>query len=196
MGDKSPISAVFDLNKPILNQKGIVVWLLGLSGAGKSTISLLLEERLRSNGFFSVLLDGDKLRSGMNQDLSFSRTDRSENIRRTAEVAKILADHNVVVICSLITPLQEHRNIANRILTQDYFEVYVDCPLNICEQRDVKGLYKKARNKEIPNFTGISSAFEPVIKPSLVLSTSVQTPDESTRLLYHAILPIISPHKK
>jgi adenylylsulfate kinase len=171
----------------LLKQRGIVVWLLGLSGAGKSTIATLLEKVLTANGYFSVLLDGDNLRSGINKNLSFSSEDRAENIRRAAEIAKLLVSNNIITICSFITPLQDHRNLAREIVGEDYFEVFVDCPLNICEERDVKGLYKKARKEGITNFTGISSRFEPSASSHLILTTAFQSPEESVGILFEAL---------
>lgn len=172
----------------ILKQRGIVVWLLGLSGAGKSTIATLLEKELTSLGYFSVLLDGDNLRSGINKNLTFAGEDRTENIRRAAEIAKILVCNNIITICSFITPLQEHRDLASEIIGEDYFEVFVDCPLEICEERDVKGLYKKARNEGIANFTGISSRFEPSASSHLTLTTACQSPEESAGIVLEALL--------
>lgn len=171
----------------LLKQRGIVVWLLGLSGAGKSTIATLLEKELTTNGYFSVLLDGDNLRSGINKNLSFNSEDRAENIRRAAEIAKILVSNNIITICSFITPLQDHRNLAREIIGDDYFEVFVDCPLEICEKRDVKGLYKKARKEGIANFTGISSLFEPSPSSNLILTTARQSPEESVEILLEAL---------
>lgn len=179
------------VSKNLLKQNGLVVWLLGLSGAGKTTIASLLEEKLTAEGYFSVLLDGDNLRSGINRDLSFGLEDRSENIRRAAEIAKIMAGNNIITLCSFITPLTVHREVANEILGDAYFEVFVDCPLEVCEERDVKGLYVKARQAGIIDFTGISSAFEPALDARVVLSTATQTPQESVSILYAALEPYI-----
>jgi adenylyl-sulfate kinase len=179
--------------KKHLNQKGIVVWLFGLSGAGKTTISSLLKERLEHNGFTVAALDGDELRKGINKDLSFSEADREENIRRAAEIAKIMSNNNnIVTICSFITPLQKHRNVAAEIIGQDYFEVFVDCPLAICFKRDVKGLYKKAKANQIPDFTGISASFERPENPGLVLSTAHEPAEESMEKVYNMLIPRIS----
>lgn len=174
------------------SQKGIVIWLLGLSGAGKSTIAALLKEKLAADGYFSVILDGDELRSGVNQDLSFSTTDRAENIRRAAEIARILIGNNIITICSFITPLQDHRELARSVIGDDYFEVFINCPLEICEQRDVKGLYKKARTEGISNFTGVTARFEPSLNSNLTLFTNAQTPQESCELLYTNVLQRIA----
>lgn len=175
-----------------LHQKGIVIWMTGLSGSGKSTIAKRLERKLAENNFFSVVLDGDELRKTLNKDLGFSEADRAENIRRAAELARLLALKNVVVICSFITPLQKHRKLAAEITGNRYFEVFVDCPLRICEQRDEKGLYAKARNHEIADFTGIGSPYEPPVAPSLHLRTDTESIEKSTVRLKEVILPLIS----
>jgi adenylylsulfate kinase len=175
-----------------LNQKGIVVWLFGLSGAGKTTISSLLKEQLETNGFMVAALDGDELRKGISKDLSFSEADRQENIRRAAEIAKIMSNNNIVTICSFITPLQKHREVAANIIGPDYFEVFVDCPLDVCFERDVKGLYKKAKANQIPDFTGISSDFERPENPCLVLSTACESAQQSMKKVYNMLIPLIS----
>ncbi|MCO5236913.1 MAG: adenylyl-sulfate kinase [Chitinophagaceae bacterium] len=177
----------------VLRQKGVVVWLTGLSGSGKTTVAGLLNKRLAENHFLSVVLDGDELRKTLNKDLGFSEADRAENIRRAAELAKLLARKNIIVICSFITPLQKHRRLAAAITEDRFFEVFLDCPLSVCEQRDVKGLYRKARNNEIPDFTGIGSAFEPGVEARLILHTDVESATESMEKLYAEILPGIQP---
>ncbi|HEY4197260.1 MAG TPA: adenylyl-sulfate kinase [Mucilaginibacter sp.] len=174
------------------NQKGVVVWLFGLSGAGKTTISSLLKEQLEDNGFLVAALDGDELRKGISKGLSFSEADRQENIRRAAEIAKIMSDNNMITICSFITPLQKHRNVASEILGNAYLEVFVDCPLDVCFKRDVKGLYKKAKANQIPDFTGISSGFERPENPRLVLSTAHESAEESMEKVYDIIMSRIS----
>ena len=178
-------------NTHVLQQRGIVIWMTGLSGSGKSTIAKLLEKRLLENNFLSVVLDGDELRKTLNKHLGFSEADRSENIRRAAELAKLLVQKNIIVICSFITPLQKHRRLAASITGDAYYEVFTDCPLQTCEQRDVKGLYKKARNNEIPDFTGIGSGFEPGIDASLVLHTNTESAVQSMEKLFAAILPLV-----
>jgi len=176
-----------------LKQHGKVIWLIGLSGSGKSTIAKTIEKRLFSEGFITQLIDGDNLRFGLNGDLGFSETDRVENLRRTAEVAKLFKDAGIITLCSFITPTEESRNqISNIIGKNDYIEVYIDCPIEICEERDVKGLYKKARAGEIKNFTGISSPFEEPVNANIKLKSGQNTLDECVNQLYEYILPIIS----
>jgi adenylylsulfate kinase len=171
----------------LTTQKGTVIWMLGLSGAGKSTISNLLEAQFQTEDLFSIQLDGDELRKGLNKNLGFSMEDRAENIRRAAETARIMAAKGIVVICSFITPLNVHRAIAREILGEMYFEVFIDCPLSVCQERDVKGLYKMADNNMLKNFTGISSAFEKPENADLVLLTEDQTPQQSCDQLYTAV---------
>ena len=175
----------------ILHQKGMVIWMTGLSGSGKSTIAKLLEKMLSEHHLFSVVLDGDELRKTLNKDLGFSEADRTENIRRAAELAKLLLQKNVIVICSFITPLQKHRELAASITGEAYYEVFVDCPLSVCEQRDVKGLYQKARNNEIKDFTGIGSAYEPSASADVLLHTAIETPEESAEKLLGCVLPMV-----
>lgn len=156
----------------LLNQKGKVLWFTGLSGSGKSAIAEALERQLYNQGYFVKVLDGDNIRSGINKNLGFSLEDRKENIRRIAEVAKLFLDSGVIVLCSFVSPTTEIRELAREIIgIDDFKEIFVDTPLEICESRDVKGLYKKARAGEIKGFTGIDSPFETPINPVLVLKT-------------------------
>lgn len=150
-----------------------VVWLYGLSGSGKSTIANALEKRLFEMGNHTYCLDGDNTRLGLNKDLGFSSVDRLENVRRVAEVAKLMADAGMIVLVSLITPYEEQRSLVKEILKNKRFlDVYIDCDLATCEQRDPKGLYKKARAGEISNFTGISDPFEEPTTESFRVNTS------------------------
>ena len=168
----------------LLGQKSLVVWLVGLSGSGKSTLAKGLENELHSNGYLTQILDGDNLRSGINKNLTFTEEDRVENIRRAAEVSKLFANCGVVTICSLISPTAEIREMAKSIIGEEkYFEVFVNCPLKVCESRDVKGLYKKARAGELANFTGIDSPFEAPINPSLEIRTDLNSIEECHHLL-------------
>jgi adenylylsulfate kinase len=174
-----------------LNQTGMVIWLLGLSGSGKSTIATLLEEKLNANGYFTMSMDGDIIRSGLSRDLTFTEADRFENIRRAAELSKMMVGKDIITICSFITPRERHRDACRQILGNKYFEVYLDCPVLVCEERDVKGLYKKARNYEIENFTGVSSGFEVPLSPDLVLHTARESAAESVDKLYIHISTLI-----
>jgi adenylyl-sulfate kinase len=142
------------------NEKAKVIWLYGLSGSGKTTLAHGLAHHLAANKTPHYLLDGDVLRLGLNKDLGFSEADRTENLRRAAELAKILKEAGVTVICSFITPTSKDRLNISSIIGKDFFEVYVKCSIEECERRDVKGLYFKARQKELPNFTGVSAPFE------------------------------------
>lgn len=172
----------------LLQQRGRVVWMVGLSGSGKSTLARAAEHTLYAQQKVTMLLDGDNLRTGVNNNLGFSQEDREENVRRAAEVAKLFAGAGVITICSLISPTEDIRALARSIIGEDYYEVYVDCPLEVCEQRDVKGLYAKARRGEISDFTGVSAPFEPPGQPDLRLRTDQQSLEESHQLLVNAIL--------
>ena len=177
----------------LLNQKGIVLWLTGLSGSGKTTIAKAVSEQLHKNGFLTQVLDGDNIRLGINNNLSFSLEDRMENIRRTAEMAKLFVDCGVVTVCCLVSPTEKIRTLAKEIIgTKDFFEIFINTPLNICEERDVKGLYAMARKGEVKNFTGISAPFENPKSPSLEIKTEGVNIATSTKEMMEAILPKIS----
>ena len=171
-----------------LNQSGLVIWMVGLSGSGKSTLARALENELHKMGYFTMLLDGDNLRTGINKNLGFSQEDRTENIRRAAEVSKLFANNGVVTICSLISPTHEVRAQARAIIGEKYFEVFVHCPVEICEERDVKGLYAKARRGEIKEFTGISSPFENPENPDLVVRTDLESEENSLKALLEEVV--------
>ncbi|MDK2917964.1 MAG: adenylylsulfate kinase [Candidatus Petromonas sp.] len=162
----------------LLNQKGALIWFTGLSGSGKSTVASALEQRLFELGKLTYLLDGDNIRHGLNSDLGFSIKDRKENIRRIGEVSKLFVDAGVIVIASFISPLKEDRNNVRNLLERNFVEIYVDCPLDICERRDPKGLYKKARKGEIKDFTGIYSPYEKPENPEITIHTNSQSIDE------------------
>ena len=154
-------------------QKGMIVWFTGLSGSGKTTLSVALEQTLFQRNALVTILDGDVVRSGLNQDLGFSANDRKENIRRIGEVAKLLANQAFLVIVAFISPFRQDRDMIRQSVEDDRFiEVFVDCPLVVCEERDTKGLYKKARKGEINDFTGISSPYEPPVSPEIHIKTS------------------------
>ena len=164
----------------IKGHKPCIIWFTGLSGSGKSTIANALEERLNKMKIHTYLLDGDNIRHGLNKDLGFSIEDRKENIRRISEVAKLFVDAGLIVITAFISPLRENRNFARSLVEKDEFiEVYVDTPIEICEQRDPKGLYKKARKGEIKEFTGIDSPYEPPENPEIHIKTEDLTIEES-----------------
>ena len=160
-------------------QRACVVWFTGLSGAGKSTIANLVEARLAAHGQHTYLLDGDNVRHGLNRDLGFTDEDRVENVTRVAEVARLMVDAGLIVIVSLISPFRAERESARKAIgAEEFFEVYVDTPLEICEARDSKGLYWRARAGQIRNFTGIDSPYEPPDAPELTLTGSDVTPAE------------------
>lgn len=162
-----------------MQSKNYILWMTGLSGAGKSTIAKKLLEFLKNNNHNAYILDGDVLREGLNSDLGFSDDDRKENVRRTGEVAKILYSANVTVIGALISPFRVDREKIRQLFPEDCFvEIYIDCPLRVCEQRDVKGLYAKVRKGEINSFTGIDSTYEKPLHPELHLRTDEMTVDE------------------
>lgn len=175
----------------LLGQRSVVIWMVGLSGSGKSTIARALENKLHAQGHLTALLDGDNLRTGINNNLGFSEEDRTENIRRAAEVSKLLADNGVVTICSLISPTAEIRSMAKAIIGEKYYEVFINCPLEVCEKRDVKGLYAKARRGEIKSFTGIDSPFEEPQHPNIALNTADNSAEENLEILLEYILPKI-----
>lgn len=171
------------------NQKPCVVWLTGLSGAGKSTIAKELDSKLYMLGVHSYILDGDNLRIGINKGLGFSDAERSENIRRTAEITKLFVDAGLVVIVAIISPFTNDRNIARMLFEEhEFIEVFVDAPLDVVEQRDTKGLYKKAREGEFKNFTGIDSPYEPPLKPEIYVPTHVISSNEATNKILNYIL--------
>jgi adenylylsulfate kinase len=173
----------------LLKQRSVVIWMVGLSGSGKSTIAKALEQDLYERGHLTQLLDGDNLRTGINNNLAFSEADRTENIRRSAEVSKLFLNCGIITICSFISPTKEIRQSAKNIIGEkDYFEVFVNCPFEICEQRDVKGLYKKARNGEIKNFTGLDAPFEAPENPSIELRTDLKDLESCKEELVQAIL--------
>ena len=176
----------------LLNQRGLMVWFTGLSGSGKSTIAIALERELHRRGLLCRILDGDNIRSGINNNLGFSEEDRVENIRRIAEVGKLFVDTGIITLAAFISPNNALRQMAAEIIgKEDFIEVYVSTPIEECERRDVKGLYAKARRGEIKNFTGISAPFEAPEHPALTLDTSVLSVEESVGKLLELILPKI-----
>ncbi len=175
-----------------LRQRGVMIWFTGLSGSGKSTIAIALERELHNRGILCRILDGDNIRTGINNNLGFSEADRVENIRRIAEVAKLFVDTGIVTIAAFISPSNSIRQMAAHIIGEnDFIEIYISTPLEECERRDVKGLYAKARRGEIKNFTGISAPFEAPLHPALSLDTSVLSVEEAVKKLLKLILPRI-----
>ena len=176
----------------LLGQRGVMIWFTGLSGSGKSTIAMALERELHRQGFLCRILDGDNIRSGINNNLDFSEADRVENIRRIAEVGKLFVDTGIVTLAAFISPSHAIRQMAANIIGEkDFVEVYVSTPIEACEERDVKGLYAKARRGEIKDFTGVSAPFEVPEHPALSLDTSVLSVEASVAKLMEMILPKI-----
>jgi adenylylsulfate kinase len=176
-----------------LNQKARVIWFAGLSGAGKTTLAKRLEEELFARNFMVQILDGDNIRSGINSNLSFSEIDRRENIRRIAEVSKLFLNCGIIAINSFISPTREVRHLARDIIgMDDFIEVYINAPLDVCEKRDVKGLYAKARKGEIKDFTGIGAPFEVPVEADLEINTDLMSIEQSVEKLMDFLLPRIT----
>jgi len=196
--NKNNIHTVFDKIKDrrekeiYLKQKAKVIWFTGLSGSGKTTLASLLEKKLFEHDYFCQIIDGDNVRSGINKNLRFTEEDRIENIRRIAEVSKLFMNCGIILICAFISPTNEIRQMAKEIVGEDDFlEVFIDTPLDVCEQRDPKGLYKKARAGEIKNFTGISSPFEAPESPFLKVDNTNPDLDNTIKEMLLKILPEI-----
>jgi adenylylsulfate kinase len=177
----------------MLKQKSLVIWFTGLSGSGKTTLASAFEKRLFEKGFLTQILDGDNIRAGINNNLGFSETDRLENIRRVSEVSKLFLNAGIVTLCAFVSPNEPIRNqVRNIIGKENFFEVYISTPIEVCEKRDVKGLYAKARKGLISDFTGITSPFEPPLHPDLSIDTSSLSVDECVDTLQEHIIPRIS----
>lgn len=173
----------------LLGQRGMMLWFTGLSGSGKSTVAIALERALQARGLLCRILDGDNIRTGINANLSFSEADRIENIRRIAEVARLFVDTGIITIAAFISPTEQMRQMARDIVgPADFKEIYISTPLSVCEQRDVKGLYAKARQGLVKNFTGISAPFEPPRNPALTIDTSTEDLQDSVARLLDLIL--------
>ncbi|HPE55656.1 MAG TPA: adenylyl-sulfate kinase [Bacteroidales bacterium] len=197
-GQEKHIYPVFDKilqrshKERLLNQRSKVIWMTGLSGAGKTTIAKHLDEALYKKGYVAQILDGDNIRSGINNNLSFSEDDRFENIRRIAEVSKLFMNCGIIIINSFISPTEQIRNMALDIIGKENFiEVFVNAPLEVCEKRDTKGLYAKARRGEILNFTGIDSPFELPEHADITVRTDQQSIEESVNQVLEFLLPLI-----
>lgn len=176
----------------MLKQRSKVIWFTGLSGSGKTTLAKNLERELYKRGYLAQVLDGDNIRSGINSNLKFSEADRMENIRRIAEVSKLFLNAGIITINSFISPTEGIRRMAVDIIgAQNFFEIWVNAPLEVCEKRDTKGLYKKARKGMIPDFTGISSPFETPARADLEIRTDLMTVEESVARCLAKVLPIV-----
>ena len=174
----------------LLKQRPKVIWFTGLSGSGKSTLATQLEFQLHAHQFKTYLLDGDNVRTGLNKDLDFSDYARKENIRRIGEVSNLFMDAGLIVLSAFISPFEEDRQQVRHIVgAYNFIEVFVDCPLEVCEGRDVKGLYKRARAGEVKNFTGISSPYERPLHPDVTVRTHEQSVEESLQVLMDTIVP-------
>ena len=178
-------------------QRPLVVWFTGLSGSGKTTLSDSLNNTILQKGYFTKVFDGDVIRTGLCSDLGFSDADRRENIRRTAEVAKMFSDSGLIVLCSFISPTHEIRDLARKIIGPDRFvEVFVNCPIEICELRDVKGLYKKYRLGLVRNMTGFDSPYEPPLHPTIEIRTDLWDINKCTRYLVRQVLKQVKYRKE
>jgi adenylyl-sulfate kinase len=176
----------------LLKQRPATLWLTGLSGAGKSTIACALERRLVDSGHAAYVLDGDNVRHGLNRDLDFSPQDRTENIRRIAEVARLMNDAGLIVITAFISPYREDREMARSITGEDVFlEVHINTPIQVCEERDPKGFYKLARTGKLPDFTGISAPYEPPLDPVCSIDTANCSVEECVDLLMGILRPVL-----
>jgi adenylylsulfate kinase len=181
----------------LLNQNSKVIWMTGLSGSGKTTVAKGVERYLHSQGILNQLLDGDNIRVGISNNLTFSSDDRAENIRRISEISKLFLNCGVVTLNCFVSPTIEIRNIAKQIIgAENFIEVYINASVDTCEERDVKGLYQKARKGEIKDFTGISAPFEAPKSPEIEINTAQLSIDESVQKVLDYILPIIKTSKK
>ena len=171
--------------------RAVCLWFTGLSGSGKSTVANVVEQELHSMGLYTYILDGDNIRKGLNSDLNFTEQSRIENIRRIGEVAKLMIDAGIIVLAAFVSPFIKDRQLLRNLMDDSFVEVFVDAPLEVCEQRDVKGLYKKARAGEISNFTGISSPFERPIHPDVHIHTDKETLEDSVQAVLDIVLPKI-----
>lgn len=180
-----------DERERINGHKAICVWFTGLSGSGKSTLASHLEEELFNQGYKTYVLDGDQIRNGLSKGLTFTEQDRDENLRRIGEVAKLMCDAGIIVLAAFVSPFLHERQMLRNILGDLYTEVFVDTTIQVCEQRDTKGLYKKARLGEIANFTGISSPYESPLRPEIHIETKNLSISQSVSLILENILPKI-----
>lgn len=199
MNEQNHIYPIFDRmltrkdKEDLLKQHSVMIWFTGLSGSGKSTLAIALERELQQRGLLCRILDGDNIRSGINNNLGFSEEDRVENIRRIAEIGKLFVDTGIITIAAFISPNNDIREMAANIIGKENFmEVFVSTAIEACEKRDVKGLYAKARRGEIRNFTGVSAPFEAPLHPALSLDTSILSVEESVNKLLELVLPRVT----
>lgn len=199
MNEQNHIYPIFDRmltrkdKEDLLKQHSVMIWFTGLSGSGKSTLAIALERELQQRGLLCRILDGDNIRSGINNNLGFLEEDRVENIRRIAEIGKLFVDTGIITIAAFISPNNDIREMAANIIGKENFmEVFVSTPIEACEKRDVKGLYAKARRGEIRNFTGVSAPFEAPLHPALSLDTSILSVEESVNKLLELVLPRVT----
>lgn len=199
MNEQNHIYPIFDRmltrkdKEDLLKQHSVMIWFTGLSGSGKSTLAIALERELQQRGLLCRILDGDNIRSGINNNLGFSEEDRVENIRRIAEIGKLFVDTGIITIAAFISPNNDIREMAANIIGKENFmEVFVSTPIEACEKRDVKGLYAKARRGEIRNFTGVSAPFEAPLHPALSLDTSILSVEKSVNKLLELVLPRVT----
>ncbi|MBU0486884.1 MAG: adenylyl-sulfate kinase [Bacteroidetes bacterium] len=187
-----PVACRRDKEK-LLNQHAVAIWIYGLSGAGKSTIGLGFEKEITELGFMCRLLDGDEMRTGISNNLGFTLEDRHENIRRLAEVNRLFLNTGIITVNCFVSPTRQIRDMAKSIIgTDDFVDVFISTPLEVCEKRDTKGLYKRAREKQIPNFTGITSPFEIPEKCDLEINTQSMKVEECVKILVDYVLPKIT----
>lgn len=183
--------------KAMLNQEPKLIWLTGLSGSGKSTLAMRLEHYLFNTGYKVYVLDGDNIRNGLNSDLNFSKEDRIENLRRVSEVAKLFVDAGFIAICAFISPYIHERELIKEIVGRERFiEIFVNCSVGVCEKRDVKGLYAKAREGLIPDFTGVSAPYEAPPNPNVEVKTAKESIEESLSKIIQYIEPKLKACKK
>ncbi len=181
----------------LLQQHPVILWFTGLSGSGKSTLADRVEQELHAQGYKTYLLDGDNIRHGLNNNIDFTEEGRRENIRRIGEVAKLFLDAGIIVLTAFISPFREDRDrVRSLVKDGEFIEIHVDCPLEVCESRDVKGLYAKARKGEIPNFTGISSPFEAPLQAEITVHTDTDTLDTCANKILNYTYNRIKPLKE
>lgn len=172
----------------LMVQKSFVLWFTGLSGSGKSTIATELEKKLYEKGKLTVLLDGDNIRHGLCSDLGFSIEDRKENLRRIREVAKLLYDNSIIALVSFISPFKEDRDLARKLINKDFVEIFIDCTIEECKKRDPKGLYKKAKNGEIKDFTGIGQEYEKPDNPEIIINSDIITVEQAVNTIINCLM--------